>query len=130
MVSYRYRDDPRFDQFKDCLVARVPAISFITYAEALKGAHEAEWPDRRIAQYEAHMRRNYLVIPIDRNTAVEWARLVAECNKQGIDLGCDNDWWIAATAVRHDIPLLTNDQAFRRIQALTVLPEIEGSIDA
>lgn len=130
VVSHRYRDDPKFDLFKDSLIGRVPAISFINYAEALKGAHEAEWADRKIAQYESHMRRHYMLLPIDRDTAAAWAKLVAECNGKGIELGCDNDWWIAATALRHSIPLLTNDQTFRRIASLTVLPAVEAAIDS
>ena len=129
VVSYRYRDDSRFGLFKESLIGRVPAVSCVTYAEALKGAHDAKWPEKRIAQYEAYLRRHYMLIPIDRETAAGWARLVAECNGNGIELGCDNDWWIAATALRHEIPLLTNDQTFRRVPGLAVLPAIEGSID-
>jgi predicted nucleic acid-binding protein len=126
VVSYRYRDDARFEPFKGSLVGRVPAISFITYAESLKGAHEAEWPDGKVAKYEAHLRRYYMLVPADRDTSATWAKLVAESNAAGIELGCDNDWWIAATALRHEIPLLTNDQGFRRLPSLTVLPAIDG----
>lgn len=122
VVSYRYRDDARFEPFKDALLGRVPAISYVTYAETLRGAYGASWSEKKVAQYEAHLRRQYMLIPADRETATRWARCVAECTAVGIDLGCDNDWWIAATALRHDIPLLTNDQAFRRIPSLTVLP--------
>ena len=33
----------------------------------------------------------------------------------------DNDIWIAAAAKEHDLPLLTNDAHFRRVDGITVL---------
>lgn len=123
VVSYRYRvDDPRFEPFRPVLEGKIPAISFVTFAETLEGAYEAPWPEKRIVGYEAYLRAHYMLLPVDRELTIRWARLVAECRRNGIELGCDNDWWVAATALRYDIPLVTSDQTFRRVPSLTVLP--------
>ncbi len=121
VASYRFRQDEMFKQFEEHLIGRVPVISFVTYAEALEGAYEARWSEKRITQYETYLKTSYMLIPADRLLASYWARIVADCRRGGIALGSDNDWWIAATAIRHEIPLLTNDQAFRRIPNLVVL---------
>ena len=34
----------------------------------------------------------------------------------------EEDLWIAATAIKHGLPILSNDGVFRRIKGLTVLP--------
>ena len=127
VVSYRYNRRPEFNQFISELEGKIPAISFVTYAEAMEGSYEARWPEKRTAQYDAYLRANYMLLPIDRELAIRFARMVSECRSSGISLSGDNDLWIAATALRYDIPLLTNDQPFRRIPGLTVLPRRDTS---
>ncbi len=123
VVSYRYRRDERFERFRSSIEGKVPAISFITHAEALEGAYQASWPEKKIVAYEAHLRSHYVLLPVDRELTVRWARTVAECRGKGVELGSDNDWWIAATALRYGVPLVTNDKPFRSVPGLVVLPE-------
>lgn len=121
IVSYRYRQSPEFAAFQSYLQGSVPAISAITYGECLSGARAA-WSEQRVSAYDAYLRK-YLLLPVDREVVMTYARTVAANAKVGISLG-ENDWWIAATALRFGIPLLTNDQAFRMIHGLTVLPPL------
>jgi predicted nucleic acid-binding protein len=111
-----------FDVFKPYMVGAIPAISFVTYGEALEGALQANWTEKRISDYQAHLRK-YLLLPADRELAAMFARVSAECMRSGIGVNsCQNDLWIAATAMKFGIPLLSNDRLFRRIKGLTVLP--------
>ena len=121
VMSYRYFKRQEFDEFKPYLAGAIPAISFVTYAEALGGAYKANWGERKIEEYKAHL-RTYLLIPADQELAAVYARLYAECSHNGVTVSSDNDLWIAATAFRHGLPVLSNDGVFRRIKGLTVLP--------
>ena len=56
---------------------------------------------------EAALRR-YIVIPFDRDLAWAWARVVTTSENAGQPIA-PSDAWIAAAAIRHDIPLLTNN---------------------
>jgi predicted nucleic acid-binding protein len=57
------------------------------------------------------------LIGLDRPTAEAFAALRARLRSTG-QLINDHDLWIAATALRHDLTLLTRDHHFDRIQAL------------
>jgi tRNA(fMet)-specific endonuclease VapC len=120
VASYRYRQSAEFDEFQPFLQGSIAAISVITYGESLFGAHAAGWGEHRVNDYDAHLRK-YLILPVDREVVITYAKVAADHQKVGIGLS-ENDWWIAATAIRYGIPLLTNDAAFRRIRGLKVLP--------
>ncbi len=51
-----------------------------------------------------------------------WARLWSDCRARGANVG-DNDLWIAATAVRLDLPVATLDGDFQRISGLRIIDE-------
>jgi tRNA(fMet)-specific endonuclease VapC len=120
VTSYRYRQSAEFDAFRPFLQGSIAAISVITYGETLFGARAAGWSESRISEYDAHLRK-YLILPVDRDVVMTYAKVRSEHQKMGIGLS-ENDWWIATTAIRYSIPLLTNDAAFRRIRTLKVLP--------
>lgn len=124
VVSYRFGNAPEFKRFQSYLEGKIPTISFITLGEALGGALYAGWKAERIADYEAHLRSHYLPISIDRPLAWERAKLFAECKRRGTGI-TEPDLWIAATAIRFGMPLLTNDRNFRRVPGLIVLPPEE-----
>jgi tRNA(fMet)-specific endonuclease VapC len=54
---------------------------------------------------------------IDQETAEQFAQIRVELRARG-ELLADHDIWIAATAIRHSLTLLTRDQHFDRIEAL------------
>lgn len=64
----------------------------------------------------------YLVLPYDRLIARRWAELKVEVESKGNALEI-NDLWIAATALRHGIPLATNNRRhFERVPDLQLVP--------
>lgn len=62
----------------------------------------------KVEQLEA-ARRRYVVIPYDRDLAWSWARVSAVCEEAGRSIS-PSDAWIAAAALRYNVPLLTNNR--------------------
>jgi len=63
----------------------------------------------------------------DLDTCEIWARITAACHRRGRPRQ-DNDLWIAATALRYQLPLLThNRRDFADIPGLTVISEAPGA---
>lgn len=56
-------------------------------------------------------------LPVDRGLAPIYAEIVADLRKAGTPLPI-NDIWIAATAVRAGVPVLTYDSHFRSIRQI------------
>lgn len=54
------------------------------------------------------------VLPVDSETSRQYAEIVAELRKTGTPLPT-NDIWIAATAARNGMTVLTSDEHFERI---------------
>lgn len=83
------------------------ALSFMSVAEMFQWALLRQWGDRRFAQLE-HYLSNYLVIPVDQPLCKTWAQVRAA--RQGVGRAISpQDAWIAATALRHDLPLVTHN---------------------
>jgi len=53
----------------------------------------------------------------DRETADQYARLFVQLKRAGTPVP-DNDLWIAALALQHDLRLITRDKHFKRIPQL------------
>lgn len=120
VLSFRFRARRQeIAPFRIYWENKASAISEVTYAEAMEGSISG-FTEATQKEYEAYL-RGYILVPIDRRVTKAWAQLVARNKQRHVALG-DNDAWIAATAIRHGIPLLTNDRAFRLIPELTVLP--------
>jgi predicted nucleic acid-binding protein len=67
------------------------------------------------------IRELHTVLEVDEATALSYARLTRTLRARGALIGT-NDLWIAATCVRHAVPLVTANLAeFRRIPDLEVI---------
>lgn len=100
------------------------ALSAITVAELRVGvlaARDVDTRARRLATLEAVADIELLVI--DEAVAATWARLRIHLAEARRRLNV-NDLWIAATALAHDLPVVTRDDDFDPIDGvagLTVL---------
>jgi len=63
--------------------------------------------DRRFTQLEQYL-SNYLIIPVDQSLCREWAYICAKRQSAGRPIS-PQDAWIAATALRYDLPLVTHN---------------------
>ncbi|WP_324273564.1 type II toxin-antitoxin system VapC family toxin [Blastococcus brunescens] len=88
------------------------AVSIVTYGELRAGvlaASDVAVRSRRLTTLQAVSDLNPL--PIDTTVADEWARLRLALATLGRRMTV-NDSWIAATALAHDVPVVTQDADF------------------
>jgi predicted nucleic acid-binding protein len=88
------------------------AVSVVTVAELRVGVLAA--PDgtarsRRLRTFEFVLGFDWL--PVDGAVAEAWATLRVALRDAGRRMGV-NDAWIAATAMAHDLPVVTQDDGF------------------
>lgn len=97
------------------------AVSVITVGELRAGVLLAEEPRARARRLET---LTYALgldpLPIDEPVAEAWALLRVLLREAGRRLSV-NDSWIAATALAHDVPVVTQDADFVDIEGLDVV---------
>jgi len=104
------------------VVDKVLAISFVTVGELLFGAIKRKWGPARFADLRFRI-RNTVVLPYDLALSETYASLKALLYASGRPV-TDNDLWIAASAVRHSLPLISNNRShFERIPELILITE-------
>ena len=114
--------DPRHAIYAKRVANKLVAVSFVTVGELLFGAKKRNWGAAKIADLERRLRAA-VIVPYDRLLCDTYGRLKAETRTAGIVVA-DNDMWIAASSVRHNIPLIThNRKHFERIPDLAVISE-------
>jgi tRNA(fMet)-specific endonuclease VapC len=122
VVSYVWHKNPLAGLYRNHLNGRVLAVSFITVGEMYFGAEKKHWGDKKRNELEAAL-HNYVVIPYDNGIAHCYARVMAERERKGRPISCA-DAWIAACALRHEVPLVThNAKDFEEISGLLVVSE-------
>lgn len=97
------------------------AVSVITYGELRAGvlaAAELSVRSRRLTTLQTVADLNPL--PIDSAVADEWARLRVLLAAAGAKVNV-NDTWIAATALAHGVPVVTQDADFDVLARLSDL---------
>lgn len=107
VVSYFFRRDSRAAPYEAALIGQARAIAFMTLAELYKWPLERNWGARRRGELEDYL-ASHVVLPADDELARRWARLVTEQAKRGRSLSFA-DAWVAATALRHDVSLMTHN---------------------
>ena len=122
IVGYFFRRDSRARLYVRHLVGQQRFISFTTQAELYQWLFLRPFTVANRERLLAHIKR-HVVLPHDERMAWCWAELTAHCRKQGIGIST-SDAWIAATALRHDLPLIThNRKHFERVPGLTIISE-------
>jgi predicted nucleic acid-binding protein len=102
----------------DSLLPEESAISAVTVAELQAGVLAASNIDvraRRLATLEALSDVEVLVV--DERVAGSWALLRVHLAESGRRLNV-NDLWIAATAIAHRIPVVTQDEDFDPVEGV------------
>jgi len=106
VVSYLFKHDCRAEVYRPHLTGRLLVASFMTVAELDRWALERDWGEARRARMEQHL-RNFVVYPFNRSLCLRWAEAADSARRHGRPIGVA-DAWIAATALEHDLPLVTN----------------------
>ena len=96
------------------------AVSAITIGELRAGvlaAPDTTTRDRRLSTLTAALALN--PIPVDETVAAAWAKLRVALRENKLKMPV-NDSWIAATAMAHGIPVVTQDDNFPSLAELDV----------
>jgi len=98
------------------------AVSVITAAELELGVLRAGDPDTRATRTAtlARVRATYPLLPVDDAVASCYARLADQQLRVGRKPR-RHDTWIAATAMRHDAAVLTQDRDFAGFDSIEVI---------
>ena len=117
------RDEAPAAAYRSLIGARAVMISFATVTELRYGALKAGWGELRRRGLERDLTQVVIVQPDDDLMRV-CAELRADCERAGLALGQkvhEADRWIAATAKRLDLELVSDDGVFELVSGLTVL---------
>ena len=94
-------------------------LSVIVIGELRYGALNSARAKQNLERVERLIARCY-VLSIDDEIAEAYARIRLSLKQQGTPIP-ENDIWIAATCVRHDIALATDDGHFDHVSHLKLL---------
>lgn len=96
-------------------------VSWITIAELRAGVLEAGTPtERSLRAVTLHQATELDPLPVDRAVAYAWAHLRAALRDVKRALS-GNDLLIAATAIAHGVPLVTQDRDYVDVPGLAVI---------
>ncbi|MGH9057337.1 MAG: PIN domain-containing protein, partial [Acidimicrobiales bacterium] len=101
-------------RYEPIIVGRPAFISFQTAAELRYGALRRRWGEKRMRELEARI-ATAEVVHTGPELVLIYAQLRVDCERVGHALGQrdhDPDRWVAATAIRLGIPLVSNDGIF------------------
>lgn len=107
VASFLFKRSPHAQRFRPLIQGRQLALSFMSVAELYKWTIKRNWGPQKLRQLEGTLRR-YVVVPFDNDLAWAWARISAVCEENGQTISTA-DAWIAATANRHNLELVTNN---------------------
>lgn len=90
-------------------------LSAVAFGEFAAGFNRPDHPRLEL------IRAGYEFMPADEETALSYAKLYRDLRERSCLIGA-NDLWIAAHALRHDLPLVTRNLAeFERVPGLRVM---------
>lgn len=118
-IDYFHNKHNAVERLRPLLTARSVATSIVVYAELHEGFLSDPEGARKRAEYR-DLLDSVGIIGIDARTAETFAETRHHLRRAGA-LISDNDLWIAATAIRHDLTLISRDRAFDRIPGLKLL---------
>jgi predicted nucleic acid-binding protein len=110
------------ERYAPLIAGRLAFISFQTVAELLYGALRRDWGEARMRRLDAKVHRAEIVHTGPELVAL-CAQLRADCAAIGHALAQrehNGDRWIAATAIRIGVPLVSNDTIFRDVPGLAL----------
>lgn len=113
--------DSRADAYRPHVKGKTVAVSFITVGELYYGAEKKQWSAENRQNLEEKLKA-VVIVPYDAELCRTFGRIKASLPK-GATVGT-NDLWIASSAIRHAIPLVSNNRKhFEKIPGLRLISE-------
>lgn len=131
VASFLFKGSPRADAYGPLLEDKRLALSFMSVAECYRWTLKRSWGHEKVEQLRSVLQR-YIVVPYDNDLAWAWARVTSDCERVGCSIA-SSDAWIAAIAIRHGIPLVTNntrhfEAAATHCGLVLVMPDTTDSV--
>lgn len=124
VFSYLLKGSSHGEPYKKHVRNKTVAVSFVTVGELYSWAEKRGWGEKKRAELDARL-RSVVVVPFDMEICRRYAELT---NLPGGQTIAANDRWIAACAIRHGIPLVTNNRRhFEGIPGLQLITEAPAS---
>lgn len=95
-----------------------PALSLFTVGEMQFGVQKSARSAENLAAFMNLRRRMELLLP-DQETAGVYGQARYALHRKGRPIP-ENDLWIAALALQHDLPLMTRDAHFSNFEKLRI----------
>ncbi len=108
--------------YQHLVVARQTFISFQTDAEIRFGAKLRGWGSARLVRMESTL-ASAEIVDSGPDLRDSYVQLRVECHRAGHPLAQkihDSDRWVAATAIRLGLPLVSNDAIFDDVPGLVL----------
>ena len=122
IVGYFFRGDSRAKAYESHLTGQTRHIAFVTLGELYRWLFLRPFSESNRQRLLDHVGR-HVIMPYDDRLVWTWAELTAKCRQTGLAISVE-DSWIAATALRHGMPLVThNRKHFEKIAGLTIISE-------
>jgi predicted nucleic acid-binding protein len=120
VFSFLFKRDTRAGAYERYLTNAQACLSFQSVAELRLWSITRHWGEPRRASLERAIKR-CIVFSADDATSALWATVTAHRRQIGQPMDC-GDARIAATALRHNLPLLTHNAAhYRDVAGLNVI---------
>ncbi len=107
VVSFLLKGDSRATAYMPMIQGNRLALSFMTVAELFQWTAIRKWGTQRVMRLEQTLSM-YLIVPVDIELCRIWGSLRAERQAAGHTIA-PQDAWIAATALRHNLSLITHN---------------------
>ena len=125
VVSWLFdeRPNPLADQYRELVGSQPVLLAFQSVMELRFGALRAGWGELRRRRLERRIAEIAVVQPDDA-LITACAELRVRCQLAGHALGNklhDGDRWIAATAIRLDMALVSHDRLFNDVPGLDLI---------
>ena len=107
VISYVFNNHTQAQFFTPYLKNKTLAISFMSVAQLYYGAYHADWATSKLQRLENYL-KNYVILPYDYSVCLKWAEIRKELEKDRLVIE-QGDCWIAASALKYDCALATNN---------------------
>ena len=122
IVSYLFKRDSRAERYRKHIEGTSPVINFTILGELYRWPLKRNWGEEKKRKLEESV-RNFFVIPYDAEICRKWAEVTVAAERKGRKLSL-KDSWIIATALRHNIPIITHNRSdFENVPDLKLISE-------
>lgn len=119
------RDRRQRNLYRPHLAGRLVVISFMTVAELYRWPLARRWGQQRVDELGEHLAR-FVIYQSDEPICRWWAAVVDQGERDGRPIA-HADAWVAATALRHGLSLVTNNPShFAGVSGLRLISEAPG----